>query len=72
MSTVYLKRFKDGVILDMSETEAIEALKRGGFEMVDQQETKAKKSFSDNLCILCDFQGENKESLSVHRTVNHC
>lgn len=77
MSFVYLRRVSDGQVLDMTEEQAQETMRRGGFEMLGQvvvakaEELPVVKKEESNECILCGFEGKNAQSLRMHRQKTH-
>lgn len=77
MKFVYIRRLSDGRTLDMTEEQAKETLKRGGFELIGEIPMEEKKEevilneVKEHGCILCGFVGKNEQSLRMHKRKSH-
>lgn len=76
MNFVFVKRLKDGQVLDMTKQQAEETIKRGGFEMLSEEVQRVEPEVEevevqDFTCILCGFVGKNAQALRMHRNKAH-
>lgn len=74
MKYVYLRRIKDGRVLDIPESDVFETLRRGGFERAVPfvvNETVPKPEVVDTTikCPLCEAPVATIEALNEHKPV---
>ena len=75
---VWIRRLRDGKMLDIPKDDLAMTLKRGGFEVIThvsaEQLSEApvvKSVFDPTKCILCGFKGETSEALKNHKQEKH-